>query len=287
MLEHTFSRVGRLIPEERVFTVVGRNHLAYPSVNRQLSGRLEGTVVVQPQNRETGPGILLPLMYLSRLYPDAAVAVFPSDHFVLEEELFMAHVDLALRVVEHHPSYLILLGMEPDGVEREYGYILPGKRIDRLAPLSVREVIRFVEKPGEHTAHRLTLEGGLWNTMVMAFKVKTLLELIEELVPRLCHLFRQIFKAIGTTTEMSRLEEVYRAMDRINFSSGLLQPLSSKKGSRLLVLPVQGITWSDWGSEERIKCVLQKLQDRRPLLEVCGPGAIRTFDPRTGDSRNA
>lgn len=65
MLEHTFSRVERLIPEERVFTVVGRNHLAYPSVNRQLSGRLEGTVVVQPQNRETGPGILLPLWSVS------------------------------------------------------------------------------------------------------------------------------------------------------------------------------------------------------------------------------
>ena len=94
MLEHTFHRTEKLIPPERLFTVVSRNHLSYPEVRQQLSSRPLDTVVVQPVNRETGPGILLPLMHIYKRFPESTVAVFPSDHFIVEEELFMAHVYL-------------------------------------------------------------------------------------------------------------------------------------------------------------------------------------------------
>src|SRR5713226_7466220 len=133
MLEQTFSRVERLIPPDRVFTVVSRDHLRYPEARQQLSGRPDGTVVLQPENRETGPGILLPLMHLYKRYPEAVVAIFPSDHFIAQEEIFMAYVDLALWAVERHPSYLVLLGVEPDEPEPEYGYILPGTEVDHLS----------------------------------------------------------------------------------------------------------------------------------------------------------
>ena len=52
---------------------------------------------MQPANKETGPGILLPLMFIYKRCPHAIVAVFPSDHFVLEEDRFMNHVKLAVR----------------------------------------------------------------------------------------------------------------------------------------------------------------------------------------------
>src|SRR5262245_47055407 len=36
MLEHTLCRARKLIPSERLFTVVSENHLRYPEVKRQL-----------------------------------------------------------------------------------------------------------------------------------------------------------------------------------------------------------------------------------------------------------
>ena len=80
MLEHTFARAESLIEPRRIFTVISRDHLQYPEVHRQLSCRPSGTVVVQPENKETAPGLLLPLAHLYKHYPDSAVAVFPSDH---------------------------------------------------------------------------------------------------------------------------------------------------------------------------------------------------------------
>ena len=63
MLEHTFHRAEKLIPAERLLTVVSRRHLLRADVCRQLASRPRETLIVQPANKETGPGILLPLMF--------------------------------------------------------------------------------------------------------------------------------------------------------------------------------------------------------------------------------
>lgn len=258
MLEHTFRRAEMLIPSERLFTVVSRSHLGHPEVRRQLSSRPGGNVVVQPENKETGPGLLLPLMHLYKRYPNSTVAVFPSDHFIAEESLFMAHVDLAFRVVERYPSYLVLLGMEAKEPEPEYGYIVPGNKVNHLAPLAIREVLGFTEKPTPPVARELIRQGGLWNTLVMVFNVNTLLDFIRRVTPAIYRSFERIYKAIGRPGESEVTQRVYRQMEPVNFSRGLLEPFSLSQRSSLLVVPVKGVFWSDLGSEQRIMSVLKK-----------------------------
>jgi mannose-1-phosphate guanylyltransferase len=259
MLERTFERAEKLILPDHLFTVVNQGHLQFPEVKQQLSSRPQGTVVMQPQNRETGPGLLLPLIYLSKRYPESTVAIFPSDHFIVEENLLMSHVEVAMRVVEWNPSRLVLLGVQPSEAETEYGYILPGERVENLHPLSVCEVSRFIEKPKRTSARELILKGGLWNTMIMVFKAKTMLDLVRIVSPRLFRLFNLIWQAIGTTGEKDVVEQAYRNMEPVNFSRGPLEAFSLHRPSPLWVLPVRGVQWSDWGSETRIKSELQRL----------------------------
>jgi mannose-1-phosphate guanylyltransferase len=259
MLEHTFHRAEKLIPSDRLFTVVSRAHLKHPEVDRQLSDRPEGSVVLQPQNKETGPGVLLPLAHLYKRYPESVVVVFPADHFILEEDLFMGHVDLACRVVERNPSRLILLGMEPSVPEPEYGYILPIGRRHPPGRLRVHRVSRFIEKPEYHAARDLIHKGGLWNTMVIAFKAKTLLELARKVTPVLHRSFQPILISVGTPAETKAVEDVYRKIEPVNFSKGLLEACSMRHSSHLGVLPVRGVLWSDWGSEQRIKMILRTM----------------------------
>lgn len=256
MLQHTFGRAEKLIPSERLFTVVGRNHLSYPEVGQQLSNRPSGTVVVQPVNKDTGPGILLPLMHLYRCFPDATTVIFPSDHFIVEEELFMAHVDLACRVVERYPQYMVLLGIHPSEPEPDYGYIVPGPKANHLAPLSIHGVSQFIEKPDRHAAQELMLRGGLWNTMVMIFKARTMVDLVCRAAPQMYRFFAQILEAIGTTWETDAVNDAYQHMQAVNFSRELLEVLPGERASCLLVLPVRGVFWSDWGSEQRVLSAL-------------------------------
>jgi mannose-1-phosphate guanylyltransferase len=256
MLEHTLHRAEKLIPPQRLFTVIDRAHLGFSEVNEQLAKRLPGTVIVQPENKETGPGLLLPLMHLAKQFPNSIVAIFPSDHFVLEEENLIKHVRLAHSLVKKHPSRIVLLGIEPDGEESEYGYLLPEKAPHkRTGPFPVS---CFIEKPELKIIRDLISGGALWNTMVMVFKAETILRLVCEIAPYLSAVFQQIHQAVGTPTEECVIRKIYVQLEPVNFSKELLEPFVHAHPSKLLAIPVRDVLWSDWGTETRVMEVLRK-----------------------------
>lgn len=259
MLEHTLQRVERLVPARRLFVVVAKEHLQFDEVRRQLASRPRECIVIQPENRETGPGIVLPLIHVYKRYPHAVVAVFPSDHFVLEEDVFVQHVDRAFRVVESDCSRMVLLAMEPNSADPEYGYIVPGEKIESSALDSARRIELFLEKPAAEVARKIIRSGALWNTLILICKCETLLNAIKSTAPELHRSFQPILKALGTADEQRVIEEVYQKLPSLNFSKGILEVLSVEHRPALAVLPVPGVTWSDWGTTARLSNTLQWL----------------------------
>jgi mannose-1-phosphate guanylyltransferase len=268
MIEHTFQRAEKLIPPEKILTIVGKHHLEHVEVRRQLASRHKGTVVVQPANKETGPGILLPLMHIAKRCPDATVSVFPSDHFILEEDRFMAHVDLAAQAVGRNPSRLVLLAMEADCADVEYGYVIPREHGDEIDVHGTRRVERFVEKPNKHAAQHLFNSGALWNTMVMVFKIKTLLQMIQDIDTNIHQQFARILEAIGTGDEEETIDDVYATLEPINFSKGVLEKVSKLYPETISVLPVLQVYWSDWGSPQRLLASQELLGLPRPQSDA-------------------
>jgi len=263
MLEHTFARAEKLIPRERIFTVIAEHHIDFPAVRRQISRCAGGTVIAQPENKETSAGILLPLMHVFKKHPEASVAVFPSDHFIFEEDLFMSHVAIAFHAVERNPSLFVLMGVEPTEAEAEYGYIVPhGADGEKPSAPTLQRVRRFVEKPDAQTACEMMAGGALWNTMVMVFKVKNLLAIVEKINPELFAAFQEVHAAIDTPDEEKRIRKIYRRLKGQNFSKEILEPLPAQYPASLSVLSVRGVLWSDWGLPRSIERVLRKIDEQ-------------------------
>src|SRR5262245_31337534 len=137
----TRRRAHLSVAPSRVVSVVTESHERYYAP--LLAGERAGRVVVQPENRGTGPGLLYGLLRLARADSHAVVLVLPSDHWVSDDCAFMAHVDVARRTASAHPDVVTLLGIAPDRAEAEYGWIEPG------APLTADtcRVAHFWEKP--------------------------------------------------------------------------------------------------------------------------------------------
>lgn len=192
MLEHTFDRAERLIPRSQILTVVTAHHLRRAEVRRQLADRAPGSVIVQPENKDTGLGIILPLIYLHKRCPDATVAVFPSDHFILEEDRFIDHVRLAARAIRHNPAAIVLLAMGAQWAETEYGYVVPADNDGRIELCGCRQAAHFAEKPDPVQARLLVAAGALWNTMIMAFRVDLFLHHFEKLFPNVAKQFHEL-----------------------------------------------------------------------------------------------
>ena len=104
MQERTLARAERLIPRQRILIVVSPQHRQ--EVTEQLAHWPKENVIFQAANRDTGPGILLPLAHLSHRDPAATVAVFPSDHFIRHERRFVACLRKAITETKRFPQEL-------------------------------------------------------------------------------------------------------------------------------------------------------------------------------------
>jgi mannose-1-phosphate guanylyltransferase len=263
MLEHTFDRAERLIDAERLITIVTRHHFRHPEVRDQLGRRPRETIVIQPENKETGPGILLPLMFLKKRCPEAIVALFPSDHFILEEERFMIHVRRAVEAVAHDSGRLVLLAIAPREPEIEYGYIMPSESGANACRFGTKPIRAFLEKPKPQRAYQLIRDGALWNTMTIVFKLNTFLNLVRAVQPAIQRRFDRLLSAIDSPGERQAIESLYRELEPMNFSTAIMEPLAECHRERLAVLAVRQVLWSDWGSPERIRQTLNMLRQWR------------------------
>ncbi|HEV8714982.1 MAG TPA: sugar phosphate nucleotidyltransferase [Candidatus Binatia bacterium] len=250
LLEHTLARVQRLIPRERILVVVSTDHRA--EVSAQLAHWPTDNVIFQPRNRDTAPGILLPLAYLSHRDPLANVALFPSDHCIMREERFMSIVGRAVAEVQRFPQEMVLLGMGPDRAEEGYGWIEPAAA---EAGRETRAVCRFWEKPASVDRQRLLARGALWNTFVCVAWAPTLWAMVQRVAPDLYLAFTAIRQALGRSHAPLVIERIYESLCAVNFSSDVCEPLASC----LRVLPVPDVGWSDWGSVERICASLKQM----------------------------
>jgi mannose-1-phosphate guanylyltransferase len=258
LFQHTVDRADALgSPEHRV-VVAAPEHRGH--VLEQLAGRGEGRVILQPKNRGTAPGVFLALTYVLARDPNAAVVIYPSDHFVYPETAFLNVVGNGVRNAQRYADGPVLLGVRPSTLELEYGWIVPSGEPNG----PTRRVEAFLEKPPRHLAEEALRKGALWNTMIVASKVNALWALGWRSVPEIMPAFVRLWAALRAGRDDAVLEDIYRTLPARDFSSDVLQRASD----RLRVLEMNGVCWSDWGRPERILETLRALQRPAALPEA-------------------
>ena len=90
LLEETYQRAALELSRERTLYVVNRSHEEFyaPILGREPAQN----ILVPPSNRGTAPAILYSLLRIAAVDPDALVVFFPSDHYISDNDRFMAHV---------------------------------------------------------------------------------------------------------------------------------------------------------------------------------------------------
>lgn len=253
MFQESVDRAGRLVPRDRLLAILTRRHR--PWALAQLQTLRPQNVLVQPENRETAPGMLFPALVVAHRDPEATMAFLPSDHFIGQEELFLDHLREATRLVEADPDLLILLGIAPEGPETDYGWIEPGEILTGRGGLGLFRIQGFWEKPDAATAAALYRAGCLWNCFVLIGKVRRVLTVFRRHLPEVYEPFARAGVSSGTVASPGGLDRLYRSLPVSNISRDLL----AKVPRHLAVLPVSGVSWSDWGTEERVVETLERL----------------------------
>jgi len=241
LLLETLCRIAPVAPGDRTAVVVDATQAR--RAMRQLRGTSGIQLVLQPCDRGTGAGVLLPLEHLLSRDPDARVLLTPSDHAVADQAAFRAGVRAAERVLDSGAADAVVFGVESGAPNCDYGWISAG---GPLAP-GVHEVRGFVEKPPQDEARRLHDAGALWNTMVVLASGRALREHYRRRVPALAERFRVAFSLPEPARER-RLVEIYPTLPPSDFSRDILGTLP---GLAVVRWPVT-MGWSDLGTPERL-----------------------------------
>ncbi len=254
LLRYTLDRVALTVPTDHTVVVTTRAHSRFFAAD--LSGPGSPATLVQPYDRGTAAGILLPVHWISWRDPAATVAIFPSDHFVADDAAFMRHVETLVGAAGRHPDRIMLLGAEPDSAETGYGWIEPGMELERPPRGSdLRLVRRFWEKPPPEMARTVMERGGLWNTFVMAGRASAFIEAGRKALPLLHERLLRLRENAGDARVSDKaLERAYALAPTADFSQSVLMAYPDC----LAVSALPPSTWSDWGTPERVIASLRR-----------------------------
>lgn len=253
LLDNTRARTALLFaPEKTHFSLTKTHERYYDQLLRDVPS---SQLAIQPDNRGTAPAILYSLMRLAKISPGATVSIFPSDHYISDDNAFMDHIESAFSSAETDSRSIVLLGIEPEKAEISYGWIEPAKSLFGDLSRSVSRVSRFWEKPTSGVAQTLFGSGCLWNSFVMVGRVETFLELFRRHLPEMHRMFAAVVNLLGTPQEAAVIRSIYSWMENSNFSSDVLEKCTDE----LLVMRVGDVGWCDWGEPERVVGTLTSL----------------------------
>jgi mannose-1-phosphate guanylyltransferase len=267
LLHIALQRALAVTSRERIVIVVTEAHRRW--WERELFALPRSQVVVQPANRGTGLGFLLPLLVIAKSDPEAGVMFIPSDHYVEHEAVLAEYLREATAPEVMDSDKLTLLGMSPYAPDSGFGYLSPVPD----SGVGMRPVLDFVEKPARSIAAEMICAGGVWNSGIIAGRISQFIALY----PRHARQMILDLQAIVEDWPDSRvpsagLISMYSRHSALDFSSDVLQ----KRPERLQFLKVPPCGWNDVGTPERLADALGA--SRSMNVEDFRFAPVRTFN---------
>ncbi|SEP54714.1 mannose-1-phosphate guanylyltransferase [Flavobacterium urocaniciphilum] len=239
LIQKTFSRLSQIIPKENILILTNESY--NDIVLEQLPLVKKEQIILEPAMRNTAPCILYASLKIKKQNPNALVLVAPSDHWIEDEEQFVANVENSFQFCEMQDT-LMTLGILPTFPNTGYGYI----EYDKLDRRPVKKVVQFREKPDYATARQfIQSRNFLWNAGIFIWSVKSIVSAFEKFQPEMYNHFLKGWEAYNTSTEKNFIEENYPLAENISIDYAILE-----KAPNVFVLSAT-FDWNDlgtWGS---------------------------------------
>jgi len=235
-IQQTFARLSKLIPENQIFILTNERYRAL--IKAQLPQITDNQIIAEPVMRNTAPAILYGAKKVAQIDPDAVMLVAPSDHYIANEDRFIANVQTAFDEVSQHDK-LMTLGIVPNSPNTGYGYI----QYDKSDKNPIKKVKQFTEKPDLQTAQNFLSQGNfLWNAGIFVWSAKSILSAFNNLLPDMYQLMSRNDDVYNTGIEKDFIQKNFPLLENISIDYGILE-----KADNVYVLPATFI-WNDLGA---------------------------------------
>ncbi|MFC5447360.1 mannose-1-phosphate guanylyltransferase [Paenibacillus aestuarii] len=235
MLQQTYDRFRKHMDVSDIYVVTGSSYVSL--VHEQLPSLRPERLIVEPEQRDTGPSLGLTARFFLQQQLDDVLVTTPSDQYIPDDQALMAALLEAEQIAGQGES-IVTLGIVPTRPETGYGYI---QAASDPALGRAKRVLKFVEKPSEQRAKELIMEKDMyWNSGIFIWKPSTIDKNMKRFQP---DMWSKLWSVDASFTE------VYAALPKISIDYAILERAKS-----VYTIPVHFI-WDDvgsWTSLERI-----------------------------------
>ena len=243
LIQQTFNRFVKICPPENIYIVT--NEIYKDLVAEQIPQIPENNIVLEPAMRNTAPCIAYANYKINAVNPDAKIVVAPSDHLILNEQVFLDDILNALEAATVN-NWLITLGIKPSRPDTGYGYIQYDDQEKYEKNPKLSRVKTFTEKPDAELAEKF-LESGdfLWNAGIFIWSLKSILKAFDEYLDDVNDLFAEGVGKYNTSEEKGFINEIYTSCRKISIDYGVMEKASN------VYVQAADFGWSDlgtWGS---------------------------------------
>ncbi len=221
-LQETFRRFEKIIPADNILIVTSEQYRDL--VKEQLPMMKDENILLEPYRRNTAPCIAYATYKLYKKNPRATVVVAPSDHLILNEDIFLNTISNALEYASCH-NELFTLGIKPTRPETGYGYIQTnsGEKMEVNGNVAYG-VKTFTEKPNAELAKVLVESGEfLWNSGIFIWNLETIKGELERHLPEVANSFKDGAEVYYTPAEDEFIKGVYEACNGISIDYGVME----------------------------------------------------------------
>ena len=246
LLEQTLARARDYGVTQPPLVICGQEHAALVEAQTRRLGQ-SGTLVLEPERRNTAPAIAAAAHILLERDPDAVMLVTPADHYIADPSPLGAALRPALAAAAE--GGIVAFGIAPRSPATGYGYIELGERVDNGA----HRVKRFVEKPSVDVAEEFVASKRfVWNSGVFLFRADAFLSELRLYEPAIADAAAAAVARAKHGAQIRLDAESFRASPDKSIDYAVME-----RTKNAFVVPVD-LGWSDLGSWEAIWDVMDK-----------------------------
>lgn len=234
----------------------------------QEEGIDPGTILIEPQIKNTAPAILAASLVAQKSDPNAVLLVAPSDHLISDKDAFHAVVSQGIPLIEK--GYIVTFGISPTHPETGYGYLeTTSEKLDLGTGLAVS---RFVEKPDLSSAQKMIDAGNfLWNAGIFLFRARDIVDCFRMFAPKTLELVAKAVDHAKADLGFLRLQEdAWTQTDAISVDYAIME-----HAKNLVAIPFKH-DWTDLGGWDAVWSVSAK--DKKGNATTLNSRAIDCVD---------
>lgn len=223
-LQTTVDRFKRIIPIENIFIVTGRKYKVMTM--EQLPEIKESQILVEPFGKNTAPCIAFANAEIKNINPDATIVVAPSDHLILQENIFREEILKGLAFASTHET-LLTIGIQPNRPNTGYGYIQIDKN-GKSQNDNLYKVKTFTEKPSVEIAKQFVKSGEFyWNSGLFIWNLKSIEKEFITHLPDVYNLFEKNRNELLTENRDDIILNIFEKVKSISIDYGIMEKVKN------------------------------------------------------------